>query len=193
MRKICSRRIGFILKITPLLALSLCVAQSEPHHASKQQTIFSAGEEFEHSVVLPSAALKALGTSKLSAEMLRDCAVDEGIKVNEIPTSWFIGSWIELSRGRSSGLVVGAPKPGCFWGAHITQFWLLSKNGDNYNVVFTGRADGFSVLSKRTNGYRDVQLIFAAQAGAEITYVTFEYANGEYRESESRTERPYDN
>jgi hypothetical protein len=102
MRKICFKRIRFILKIIPLLALSLCVAQSEPHDASKQQTIFSAGEEFEHPVVLPSAALKALETSKLSAEMLRDCALDEGIKVSEIPASWFVGSWIELSRGRSS-------------------------------------------------------------------------------------------
>ena len=80
-----------------------------------------------------------------------------------------------------------------FLGAHITQFWLLSKNGDNYDVVFTGRADGFRVLSKQTNGYRDVQLIFAGQAGAVITFVTFEYANGEYVESDSRTERPYDN
>jgi hypothetical protein len=192
MRKICSKRIRFILKIMPLLALSLCVAQSEPHDASKQQTIFSAEEEFEHPVVLPSAALKALETSKLSAEMLRDCALDEGIKVSEIPASWFVGSWIELSRGRSSGMVVGA-KPVCFWGAHITQFWLLSKDGDDYNVVFTGRADAFEVLSKRTNGYCDVELIFAGQAGAEITSVTFEYANGEYTESDSSTERPYDN
>jgi hypothetical protein len=187
-----SKSIRFIFSVIPLLALSLCVAQSEPHHASKQQTNFSAGEEFEHPIVLPSGALKALETSKLSAEMLRDCAVDEGIKVNEIPASWFVGSWIELRRGRSSGLAVGA-KPGCFWGAHITQFWLLSKNRANFYVVFTGRADGFRVLSKRTNGYCDVQLIFAAKAGAEITYVTFEYANGEYVESDSRTERPYDN
>lgn len=188
-----NKRIRFVLKIFPLLALGLCAAQSAPQDASKQQTSFSAGEEFEHPVVLPSAALKALETSKLSAGMLRDCAVNEGIKVNEIPASWFVGSWIELSRGRSSGLVVGAPKPDCFWGAHITQFWLLSKNGDNYNVVFTGRADGFSVLSKRTNAYCDVQLVFVGRAGAEITYVTFEYANGEYAESDSRTERPYDN
>ncbi|MGO9086503.1 MAG: hypothetical protein ACLQBK_14845 [Candidatus Sulfotelmatobacter sp.] len=187
-----SKSIRFIFSVIPLLALSLCVAQSEPHHASKQQMSFSAGEEFEHPVALPSGALKALETSKLSAEMLRGCAADEGIKINEIPASWFVGSWIELRGGRSSGLVVSA-KQGCFWGAHISQFWLLSKNEANYYVVFTGRADGFRVLSKRTNGYRDVQLIFAAQAGAEITFVTFEYANGEYVESDSRTERPYDN
>jgi hypothetical protein len=184
-----SKPIRLILKIIPLLALHLCVAQSEPHHASKQQRSFSAGEEFEHPVVLPSEALQALETSKLSAEMLSDCAVDHGIKVNEIPGSWFVGSWIELRRGRSSGLVVGA-KHGCFWGAHIAQFWVLSKNGAKYDVVLTGRADGFRVLSKRTNGYCDVQLIFAGQAGAEITYVTFEYANGEYVESDSRTEHP---
>jgi len=186
-----SKRIRFILRGIPLLALSLCVAQSEPHHGFKQQTSFSAGEEFEHPVMLSSGALKALETSKLSAEMLRDCAVDEGIKVNEIPASWFVGSWIELRGPRSSGLVVG-PKNGCFLGAHIAQFWLLSKNGANYDVVWTGRADGFRIISKRTNGYRDVQLIFVGQAGAEITYVTFEYANGEYVESDSRTERPYD-
>jgi hypothetical protein len=186
-----SKRNRLILKTIPLLALSLCVAQSEPHNSSGHQTSFSAGEEFEHPVALPSGALKALETSKLSAEMLRGCAVDEGIKVNEIPASWFVGSWVELRRGRS-GLVVGA-KPGCFWGAHVTQFWLLSKIGANYNVVFTGRADAFRVLSEWTNGYPKVQLIFAAQAGAEITYVTFDFANGEYTESDSRTERPYDN
>jgi len=109
-----SKSIRFILSVIPLLALSLCGAQSEPQHAFKQQMSFSAGEEFEHPVALPSGALKALETSKLSADMLRDCAADEGIKINEIPASWFVGSWIELRRGRSSGLVAGA-KQGCFW------------------------------------------------------------------------------
>ena len=129
--------------------------------------------------------------SKLSAAMLRDCAEDEGLNVSEIPASWFVGSWIELSGAHSSGLVVRA-EHGCFWGAHITQFWLLSKVGANYRVVFTGRADAFRVLSTRTDGYRDVQLIFAMQAGAEINYVTFKYTNGEYTEWDSKTERPYD-
>ena len=187
-----SKRVRFILRVILCLALTFCVAQSEPHDAPKQQASFGTEGQFDHPAVLPSGALKALETSKLSAEMLRECAVNEGIKVSEIPASWFVGSWIELSRGRSSGLAVRA-EHGCFWGAHIAQFWLLSKTGPNYYVVFTGRADGFRVLSKRTNGYRDVQLILATQAGAELTYVTFEYANGEYAESESRTERPRDN
>jgi hypothetical protein len=187
-----SKRNRLILKIIPLLALSICVAQSEPHNSSGQQTSFSAGEEFEHPVALPSGALKALETSKLSAAMLRGCAVDEGIKVNEIPASWFVASWIELRRDRSSGLVVRA-KPPCFWGAHVTDFWLLSRTGANYYVIFTGRADAFRVLPGRANGYPKVQLIFAAQAGAVITYVTFDYVNGEYTESDSSTERPYDN
>jgi hypothetical protein len=186
-----SKRIRFIFSVIPLVVVTPCVAQSEPHHARKQQTSFGMEEPFERPVVLPSGALEALESSKLSAEMLRDCAENEGIKVSEIPASWFAGSRIELSGGRSSGLVVRA-EHGCFWGAHITQFWLLSKDGTHYHVVFAGKADAFRVLSKRTNGYRDVQLIFATRAGAEITYATFEYANGEYTESDSRTERPCD-
>lgn len=184
-----SKRIRLILRIIPLLLPALCVAQSEPHDVPIH--LFGTEGQFEHPVALPSGALAALKTSKLSAAALRDCAADEGIKVSAIPTSWFVGSWIELSGGRSSGLVVRA-EHGCFFGAHIAQFWLLSKSGANYQIVFTGKADGFRILSKRTEGYHDVQLIFAGQAGAEITYVTFVYANGEYTESESRTEHPYD-
>ncbi len=149
-------------------------------------------EPLESPVVLPSGALDALKTSKLSAEMLRDCAADADISVTQVPTSWFVASWIELSGGRSSGLVVRA-QHGCFWGAHITQFWLLSKAKANYRVVFTGRADGLRVLSNRTNGYRDVQLIFIMQAGAEANLVTFKYEDGEYKESNSKTERSKDN
>ncbi|HUA15272.1 MAG TPA: hypothetical protein VMG31_08230 [Verrucomicrobiae bacterium] len=183
--------IGLILSLVSLLDFIPSVAQSDHNHATRQQTSFGVEEPFEHVVVLPSGALKALETSSLSADMLRDCAENEGMKVSEIPTSWFEGSWIALSGSRSSGLVVRA-EYGCFFGAHIAQFWLLSKAGQNYRVVFTGRADAFRVLPTRTNGYCDVQLIFAMQAGAEIRYVTFKYTDGEYKESNSKIERPYD-
>ena len=189
--------IGLILSLVSLLDFIPSVAQSVHKHAPKQQTSFGVEEPFEHVVVLPSRALEALATSSLSADMPRDCAENEGMKVSEIPASWFEGSWIKLSGSRSSGLVVRAkyvvnPQYGCFFGAHIAQFWLLSKAGQNYRVVFTGRADAFRVLPTRSNGYRDVQLIFATQAGAKISYVTFKYAGGEYKESNSKIERPYD-
>lgn len=187
-----SKRVRFILSVIPLVLPMLCVAQSEPHHAPKQQTDFDVETPLQHPVVLPSGALNALKTSKLSANILRDCAENDGIKMDQIPSSWFAASWIELSGGQSSGLVIRA-QHGCFLGAHITQFWLLSKVDSNYHVVFAGRADAFRVLSTRTSSFRDVQLIFIMQAGAQTNYVTFKYTNGEYKESGSRTERPYDN
>jgi hypothetical protein len=189
-----SKRVRLIVRVIPLFALIPCAAQSEPHDASKQQTTFSADTEepFERPIVLPAEALEALATSKLSADMLRDCAENEGKKVGEIPASWFVGSQIELSGLHSSGLVVRG-EHGCFWGAHITQFWLLTKAGTHYHVVFTGRADAFLILAKRTNGYPDLQLIFVGKAGAEITYVTFEYGIGGYTESDRKTDHPYDN
>jgi hypothetical protein len=190
-RKYCNRcRIGFVFTIIPLLVLIPSAIQSEPHRTPKQQTDFDMEMPLERPVVLPSGALRALRTSNLSAGMLRDCAENEGVDVNQIPASWFVSSWIDLSGARSSGLVVRA-EHGCFWGAHITQFWLVSKAGAHYRVVFTGKADAFRVLATRTSGYRDVQLIFAMQAGAEINYVTFKYTDGEYRESDNRTEHPY--
>ncbi|MFI5115549.1 MAG: hypothetical protein ACHP8B_02505 [Terriglobales bacterium] len=183
-------RIGLLFSLAPL-ALTAVLAQSLPDQAPKQQTDFDMEEPLERPVVLPSAALDALKTSNLSAQMLRSCAEDAEITIDQIPASWFVGSWIQLSGDPSSGLVVRAQN-GCFWGAHITQFWLLSRIGANYRVVFTGRADSFRVLSTGTNGFRDVQLVFIMKAGAEGHLVTFKYADGEYKESNTKIERDGD-
>lgn len=167
------------------------LAQPGSHGGKSQQTNFGVEEEFDRPVALPAAALEALKASKLSAGMLRDCAQNDGVDINQIPTSWFVASEVELSRGRSSGLVVRGEHR-CFFGAHIIQFWVLSKSGETYRVVFTGKADGMEVLRHRTHGYRDLQLTIVTQAGREINVVTFKYVDGEYRESDSRTEHQND-
>lgn len=151
--------------------------------------LFATEDPFPNPIVVPSEALAAIKTAADSADILRDCAQNEGIRVADVPASWFLGSQFELSKGRTSGLIVRA-EHGCLLGAHITQFWVLAKSQAGYQSVFTGRADALSVLRHRTNGYRDVQLIFVMKAGAEIQYVTFQYSDGAYRLSGRRTEHP---
>jgi hypothetical protein len=177
------------------LAFLLCldtyslIAQSETPQAGIQEQTFGREGAFEHPFVLSESALQSLKADKQSANILRGCAQQERIRVADIPTSWFVGSKIALNNDNSSGRVVRG-EHSCLLGAHITQFWALAKSAGGYRSLLTGRADGLKLLSHRTNGYRDVQLVFVMKAGAEIAYVTYQYVNGSYRFSRRRIEKP---
>ena len=170
-----------------LLCAACGVAQSQPYDQRRpQQTRFGVEEAFQRPVSLPAGALQSLRAGKASDDILQDCAQKEGIQVRDIPASWFVASEIELHRGLSSGLVVRG-EHGCLLGAHITQFWVLANSGAEYRVVFSGRADGLDVLPTRTNGFRDLQLVFVMDHGASIQYVKFRYSASTYQVSGRRT------
>lgn len=178
-----------------VLLLLLSVTQLYPQAAKptkthhREQTDFGAEGDFDHPVVLPDAALQSLRTSMNSDDSIQTCAEDEGIPVSSIPASWFVASEVRLSRSRSSGLVIRGEHL-CLGGAHISQFWVLAKSTAGYEIVFRGRADGLIVLPTRTNGYRDLQLIFITQAGAYVDYVNFHYKNGQYHKAGHHLEHP---
>jgi hypothetical protein len=58
-----------------------------------------------------------------------------------------------------------------------------------YKIVFRGRADALSVRPTRTNGHRDVELVFMSEAGRYVDTVEFHYVNANYRISARRTEK----
>lgn len=162
---------------------------SKPVEGHREQTHFGAEGDFENPVAVPRAALESLRTSKNADDLIQSCAKDEGISVDQIPSSWFVASELRLSPTASSGLVVRGEHP-CLGGAHIAQFWVLAKTATGYNIVFRGRADGLSVLSTRKNGYRDLQLIIVTQAGAYVDDVNFRYGNGRYEMAGHHHEHP---
>jgi hypothetical protein len=162
---------------------------SKPVEGHREQTHFGAEGDFENPVAVPNAALESLRTSKNADDSIQTCAENDGIPADKIPASWFVASEIRLRRSPSSGLVVRGEHP-CLGGAHIAQFWVLAKSTTGYEIVFRGRADGLSVLSTRTNGYRDVRLFIVTQAGAYVDDVNFRYRNGQYEMAGHHLEHP---
>jgi len=160
-------------------------AQAQRQH-SREQTEFGAEGAFRRPVPLPAAALEALRTAKFPDSTLQDCAEQAGIRVEDIPASWFVASELQLSRAGQPGLIVRGENR-CLWGAHIVQFWVLAKSATRHNVVLGGRADGLEVLPTYTNGYRDLQLVLLMRAGATTEYVRFRYSGGEYHASGEST------
>jgi hypothetical protein len=179
-------------RILLLLFLVVCgirlYAQPGQHvERSREQTDFGAEGDFQKPVPIPADALQSLPMSKGADDLLQECAEQEGIPVAEIPASWFVASEIRLTRVSSSGLVIRG-EHACLGGAHIAQFWVLAKSTARYEVVFRGRADALIILPTRTNGFRDLQLVFVTQAGANVDSVTLRYSKGEYHVSGHRIE-----
>ena len=166
------------------LFLGSCSAQQ------KQQTSFGVEDSVQHPVPLPKKAMESMKAAKQSAAELKSCAGAEGINEREIPDEWFTVSEVSLSERPSSGLVVRG-QGSCFLGAHVTQFWVISKQSENYHTLFTARADQLNLLKTVTNGFHDLQLVFVMEAGASIEYVTFHYKDGGYHVFRRITKRSH--
>jgi len=176
------RTLASFLAILLLSGLPAHLCATPQKAAPQEQTNFGVEDDFQRPVALPVGALETLRASKDKNDLLQECAEEEGIRPSEIPASWFVASKIRLTNS-STGLVVRG-ETRCLAGAHITQFWLLAKSETGaYRIVFRGRGDGFALLSTRTNGYRDLELIIVTQAGANVDAVKFRYSQGFYRVS----------
>ncbi len=165
--------------VSSISAAAQSASPTEHHH---EQTSFGTEDTPQRPVALPAAALMSLRDANDLYDSFQDCAEREGIRVGEIPATWFVASEIRLSRAPGSGLIVRGDRP-CFYGAHIVQFWVVARSAEAYKVLFTARADALDVLRTRSNGYRDLQLIFVTQAGRYVDYVRMRYSNGEYQVS----------
>ncbi len=178
--------IAFVMLVS---SISVAAQSASRNEHIREQTDFGAEDTFERPVPLPPAALQAIRDAKGADTLLEMCAESEGIRVAEIPATWFAGSEIRLSRVPGSGLVVRGENT-CLSGAHIVQFWILAKSAATYKVVFAGRADALEVLPTRSNGYRDLQLVFITQAGVYVDYVNLRYSDGAYHKSGHRLTHP---
>ncbi len=177
-----SRRVSrFVRLLLVLLACGSALNSQAPQHtpATREQTNFGAEGDFEEPVSLPPNALQSLRSSHNPDDLIRMCAQESGITVDQVPASWFVASEIRLTTTPSSGRVVRG-EHACLRGAHIAQFWILEKSNTGYRIVFRGRADGLTVLPTRSDGYRDVRLVIVPQAGAYVDRVNFRYRKGQY-------------
>jgi hypothetical protein len=170
------------------IARATCVTSvCEAGLNSMQRQDFGVEDPMPNAVTMPPSAIEAIRRSPESQESLRYCMQQERRSARDIPASWFSASQIDFTGSPQSGLVVRGN--GCFLGAHITQFWVLAKTATGFRSMFTARADGITVLPTRTNGYRDLQLVFVMAAGNEIQRVTLQYRKGAYRVAGRKIER----
>ena len=50
-----------------------------------------------------------------------------------------------------------------------------------YELVFSGRGDGLTVLETRAHGFRDIETVSFAGAGTRFHYTVSKFDGGEYR------------
>jgi hypothetical protein len=152
-----------------LLVPRLSIAQHTNANDKKEQSEFGIELEADpilRPVELPRAALDALSKDERVASCLRH----NGLRPEELPANWFIGSEILLDGPYESDLVVlpgGRPpntpageisQNACLYGANTAQMWVLRKNQNGFQLVWSQLGLGMNVLSTRTNGLRDIQV-----------------------------------
>ena len=168
-----------------LLILLLCVALLPFPVCSQAQVpdehvTFGVEDVFQRPVSLPQDALQALRASNDERDIIPECAMAEGIQPSEIPAAWFVASRIQLNRSSSAFVVRGENR--CLMGAHSAHFWVLGKSATGgYTVVFRGFGDGLSVLSTRTNHYRDLELTILT--GVAVESIKSRFSDGSYHEA----------
>ncbi len=175
-------RLGFVI------LLSLCVFGINGFsQARQQQRSFSSGEPMDRPVHVPSSFIRLM--SREDRRKLNKCQ-----RQSEYPTlrkkniyDHFLGSMLDVrnSKGGLDLMVVQADS-GCFYGAHNTMFWILSKkkgsSSKNYKKIFEGQMDGLDV-AKRTSGiYPNLEII--NHTAIEAFSTTYRYLRGRYRAGE---------
>lgn len=99
------------------------------------------------------------------AEQFRACLQQEGID-QKSAAKLFVARAIQLnSDGTTDYFVRPALRPYCgaFYGAHLFRYWLVTghrqHNKITYQIVFKSGGDEARVLTRKTNGYHDLELI----------------------------------
>ena len=158
-----------VLTITACLLCwpQLSAAQDAKANNQPEQSDFSYdGEPVQRPVDLTRAALDALSKDKRVAS----CLEYKGMNSEDLPADWFIASKIHLGGPDEEDLVVlphdPLPEPHaseispnvCLIGANTAQMWVLRRMESDFELVLSQLGLGLSVLSTRTNGFRDIQV-----------------------------------
>ena len=169
-----------------LLVVELLATTAKSHQAKEnspqEQTRFGLEESVARPVSIPEAVLSILGDD--SEVRTSGCAVNDQT-ANKISASWFEASQIHLDGPKEVDLLVKA-KDGCLFGANIGPFWIFRKTQQGYELLLTVNALGVRLLSRTTNGHKDISS--GAVAGGKFVSVFYQFDGHRYVEAGSKVE-----
>ncbi len=169
--------------IIVLMLLSLFVSNGFSQD-SRQQTTFGSEMEIEKPIKVPSSFFRQM--TKADRRKLNECQHQ-----TEYPAlqkkNWhdhFVGSVLDVRNAKGSlDILVVQADSGCFWGAHNTKFWILSKRKSespkNYKKIFEGQMDGLEVANRASRVYPNLEIM--SHTAIEMFTTTYRYRSGRYR------------
>jgi hypothetical protein len=182
-----SRHRGALALSAAGLLLAVCdlFAQRPRARRSGEQTSFGSETPISKPVKLPKGVAEQL--LEVEDGRLKRCIEGNGETVSDVPNH-FAASEADINGDGSRDLIVQAVS-GCFMGAHLTTWWVFSKTeagfgmrvAPGYDLVFSGRGDGLSILKTQTNGFRDIETVSFAGAGTQFYYAVWKFDGSEYK------------
>jgi hypothetical protein len=153
--------------------------------SQRQQTNFGSEVDVQQPVKVPLSFRSQL--SKDDKHKLERCQSEADLNLKK--QSWsdhFVGSSLTVrNRIGELDLLVVQGDSGCFWGAHNTQFWILSKKKgappNSYRKLFEIRSDGLGISPRAKNIHPDVEVV--SHTAVEGFTSKYRYLRGRYRET----------
>jgi hypothetical protein len=180
------RRRAWALSVAVLL-LTVCdsLAQRPRARRPREQTSFGAETPIDRPVKLPAVVVKQL--LEFEDGRLKQCLQNSDETAADVPKH-FTASEADINGDGARDLVVQAESL-CFMGAHLTTWWVFSKTeskfgmrvAPGYDLVFSGRGDGLSILKATTYGFRDIETVNFAGAGSQFYTTVWKFDGSEYK------------
>jgi hypothetical protein len=161
-----------VLAFLVAACVSCASAQTHTKQTEREQTHFSAeDEDVHHPVAIPDKVWEILKRDKF-----REVYLDGGSSPAEPQRSWFSAALVHLQDASKTDYVVEAKGP--LRGANVDTFWVFLDTPNGMKLVLTAAVHDLSILSRRWNGVRTIELDGATCC--QITMTWLRYENGKF-------------
>ena len=157
-----------------------CISAFGQHSSPPEQTRFGVETEVKRPAPIPAEIVESLREDRRN----RTC-LEEGQSAARIDASWFVGSIVNLN-GRSGNDLIVKPQNPCLLGANLGPFWIYRETANGYRLVLAVDALALELLSRRTNGLRDI--VASAATASTVSRRTYSF-NGSRYERRARPQR----
>ncbi|MEO6050050.1 MAG: hypothetical protein ABIP78_01795 [Pyrinomonadaceae bacterium] len=151
---------------------------------AQQQTTFGSEMEIDRKEKIPPSFIQLL--DKSDRRQLNKC--QHNVDYPELRKSnlldHFLVSALSVRNVKSRlDLLVVQANSICFWGAHNTKFWILSKekseSAKNYKKIFEGQMDGLNISDRTSQIYPNLEIM--NHTAIEFYKSTLRYSGGRYK------------
>jgi hypothetical protein len=165
-----------------ILALSFCRASLCQQALKQGQLHFSAEDQrFQRETSIPLEVLNLLKANTFVQSVLSD----RGIAENELPTTWFTASEVDLGAQNQHDYVIMGIRD--LRGANVAPFWIVSEAAGTAKVILYSPAHDLIIGTQRMNGYKVIELVSMTAGHVSKTWLRF---NGsvydDYRHSNTK-------